>query len=259
MNRKPKILLTNDDGIRAPGIRYLAKALEEVADLTIMAPVDEKSASGLSITIKHPLSVQEVDWDDQKRVWCVTGTPADCVKLALSRYMSDPPDLVVSGINPGSNAGRNLLYSGTVGGAIEGIMHNIPGIAFSVEDYIKPKFDHTLTYIQKIVSHVIENPLPVGTLLNVNFPNSNGGDIQGIKFTRQGAGMWIENPDQRIHPTEGHSYYWIGQKEIKESEPEDTDTWWIQKGYITAVPVHVAELTDHRMLKERKNSFEKLF
>lgn len=254
---RPKILITNDDGIHAPGLMFLYEALTELAEVTIVAPSDEKSASGLSITIRHPLHVQQVKWKNNAEAWSVTGTPADCIKLALSQYMITPPDLVVSGINPGSNAGRNVLYSGTVGGTIEAIMHEIPGVAFSTLAEYDYNFSSCVPYIQTIVEHVLNDPLPLGTLLNVNFPE--GEKFRGLKFTRQGGGMCVENPDKRIHPTAGHTYYWIGRKDLKSEEPEDTDTWWLEQNYITAVPVHVAELTDHRLLQKRKESFEELF
>ncbi|MDB2614269.1 5'/3'-nucleotidase SurE [Chlamydiales bacterium] len=253
---KPKILITNDDGVNEPGIRFLWEALHEIADVTVVAPSTEKSATALSITVRHPLKVESVHWEGAN-AWSVTGTPADCIKLGLSEYMTTPPDLILSGINPGSNAGRNLLYSGTVGGVIEGILHQIPGIAFSTASFTKPNFSDCIPYIKNIVQDVLDNPLPVGTLLNVNFPDTP--TFQGLKFTRQGSGMWVEDPDKRIHPTQGHSYFWIGQKEFHPEEPEDTDTWWLNKGFITAAPIHIAELTDHRLLKTRKKSFEKLF
>lgn len=254
---KPKILITNDDGIHSPGIKYLWEALKDVADLTIVAPSDEKSASGLSITIRNPLTVKPVKWEGNTDAWSVSGTPADCVKLALSQYLISPPDLIVSGINPGSNAGRNFLYSGTVGGVIEGIMHDIPGIAFSTVSFPNPDYHVCVPYIQKFVNYVLQNPMKPGTLLNVNFPKSK--NPLGIKLTRQGSGMWMENPERRTHPTEGHHYFWIGQKEYRSDEPEDSDTFWLEKDYITAVPAHVAELTDHQILEQRKSAFESYF
>lgn len=254
---KPKILITNDDGIHAPGIRFLYEALKEMADLVIVAPSEERSASSLSITIRHPLTVRPVKWENNVDAWSVSGTPSDCIKLALSQYLISPPDLVVAGINPGSNAGRNLLYSGTVAGVIEGLMHDVPGIAFSTESYYDPDFATWTPYIPRIVNYILQNPLNQGTLLNVNFPSTK--TPQGIKLTRQGSGMWMENPEKRVHPTEGHHYYWIGQKELKNDEPEDTDTYWLSKKYITCVPAHVAELTDHEQLQQRKNAFESYF
>lgn len=259
MNKRPKILLTNDDGIQSPGLKELARALERVADLLVVAPFTEKSASGLSITIREPLSAEQIAWEGTHPALWVKGTPADCVKVGLTHCSDQRPDLVVSGINHGSNAGRNVLYSGTVGGVIEGIMHDIPGIAFSIEDLYNPNFDGCGPYIERIVRHVLQHPLPKGTLLNVNFPGKTVAEYQGLKFTRQGWGMWTSDLDIQEHPTEGSLYHRKDVRELKESEPEDTDTWWIQHGFITAVPVHVAELTDHRLLKERKEIFEALF
>jgi 5'-nucleotidase len=256
---RPKILLTNDDGIESPGLKQLAMALENVADLMIFAPHGEKSASGLSITLKEPLGIKEGVWDGPHQAWWVKGTPADCVKVGLAHYLDAKPDLIVSGINHGSNAGRNLLYSGTVGGVIEGIMHDIPGIAFSMGDYSNPQFDRCNNYIEKIVSHVLNEPLPKGTLLNVNFPRKTFEKYQGLKFTRQGWGMWTSNIDKRSHPTDGDFCHRVSIREIQEAEFDDTDTWWLQHGFITATPIHIAELTDHRLLIERKEIFEALF
>src|SRR5262249_28069062 len=142
MVKRPYILVTNDDGVHAPGIKHLWTALAEVADVVVVAPVSEQSAVSLSITVRHPLRIEKMEWPWAKeaQVWTINGTPADCVKLALSVILPHPPQLIVSGINRGNNAGRNILYSGTVAAVIEGVMHNIPGIAFSVANYFHPDY-----------------------------------------------------------------------------------------------------------------------
>lgn len=257
--RKPRILITNDDGIHAPGIRALWNALKDFAEIIIVAPSTERSGAGLSITVHHPLRLDRVDWGEGVEAWSATGTPADCVKLALTFCYSTPPDLIVSGINRGSNAGRNILYSGTVGGVIEGIMHDIPGIAFSCHSFHRPNYKEAEEYILPIVQHVLETALPHGTLLNVNFPDTYERAIAGMKMTRQGRGMWVENPDRRSHPADDHYYYWIGLKPCAVEEIPDSDTAFLEQGFITAVPVHVAELTDHHQILVRKDSFEKIF
>lgn len=253
--QRPRILITNDDGIQAAGIKHLWHALKEVADLTIIAPASEQSAVGLSITLRHPLQIHRYDWfDDETEAWCVTGTPADCVKLALSVVMERAPDMIVSGINRGSNAGRNLLYSGTVAGVIEGVLQGIPGIAFSHRDYLAPNYGAVEPYIPHVVSYMVENPPPKGTLLNVNFPEE---EIKGFKMTRQGKELWGEAPDERYHPAEGHTYYWMGAKLNEFDEEEDSDITWLKRGYATAVPVYVDELTDRAHLREKRALFEK--
>lgn len=258
MKYRPKILITNDDGIHAPGIRHLWNGLKNFGDVYIIAPAYEQSAVGLSITIRAPLLLQKVNWPEQASAWSVNGTPADCVKLALNVVMKTPPDIVVSGINRGTNAGRNILYSGTVGGAIEAIMHDIPGIAFSCRDYENPLYHVAEKHVESVVRHVLENPLPSGTLLNVNFPDT-GSNINGFKMARQGKEYWVEDPDERIHPMEGHRYYWLGSKLSQFDEHDESDIAWLRKGYMTAVPVHVGELTDHAHLKKQKDIFENIF
>lgn len=259
MKKRPKILLTNDDGIHAPGIKHLWNALKNVADLFIIAPAIDQSAVGLSITLRQPLSILKVDWPESTLAWSVNGTPADCVKLALSVILDSKPDLVVAGINRGTNSGRNILYSGTVAGTIEAVFHHIPGIAFSCHDYFDPDFLQAENLIPKIVEYVINHPLPLGTLLNVNFPSREFGQMKGIKMTRQGSAYWMEKPAKRDHPSEGHSYYWLGVEWSDCQEREDGDVYWLKKGFATAVPVQIAELTDHHHISQNKNHFDSWF
>lgn len=255
MNKRPKILITNDDGIFAPGIRHLWNSLKEVADTTIVAPASEQSAVGLSITLRNPLRLHQIEWPGQTNAWSITGTPADCIKMGLKVVLDSKPDLIVSGINRGSNAGRNILYSGTVGGTIEGILQGIPGIAFSCLDYFDTNYKKVESYIPKIVEYILSNPLPTGTLLNVNFP-ANHHEIQGCKLTRQGKEFWADDPHERSHPAEGHTYYWLGAKLQQFDEHEDSDISWLSKGYVAAVPVHVNELTDLTHWQKAKDHFE---
>lgn len=257
MHKRPNILVTNDDGINALGIKHLWNSLKRFADLTIIAPHIEQSAVGLSISIRHPLHIQEVEWAGAK-AWSVTGTPADCVKMALKVILPHAPDLIVSGINRGTNAGGNVLYSGTVAGAIEGTMHNIPAVAFSCSDFSNPDYEQVEQYIPSVIKYVLDHPLPKGTLLNVNFPEKAHG-IKGFKMARQGKEHWCEKPDKRRHPVEGYDYYWLGNTIATFDEDEESDVVWLRKGYVTAVPIHVGELTDHDHLKKSKSHFESLF
>lgn len=271
MTKRPKILITNDDGIHAPGIRHLWNALKDTADLIVCAPSHEQSAVGLSITIRHPLHLEKINWygpvslhhDSKEQMkaatWSVNGTPADCVKLALNVLLEGrAPDLVVSGINRGTNAGRNVLYSGTVAGAIESVLQNIPAIAFSCRDFTDPEYQPCEKYIPSIVQHVLQNPLPNGTLLNVNFPGKHL-TVQGFRMTRQGKEYWLEDPNKRTHPAEGNDYYWLGARLAEFDEHEESDIACLTQGYITAVPVHVSELTDYDHLVKHKESFKELF
>lgn len=253
----PRILLTNDDGIHAPGLRFLWEALKDFAELTIVAPAKEQSGVGLCTTMRKPLQIEKMDWRDGF-AWSVTGTPVDCVKMAVSVILKEQPDLIVSGINRGSNAGRNVLYSGTVGGVIEGVLRNIPGVAVSSVELVNPDYSIAARHIGKIVQHVLKVPLPSGTFLNVNFPSRCDEEIKGLRLARQGKGYWMEDPDARLHP-EGATYFWLGGKLVSFEEERDSDVALLQEGYATAVPVHVGELTDLQQLKTYKDAFEKIF
>ncbi|MCI0381971.1 MAG: 5'/3'-nucleotidase SurE [Chlamydiae bacterium] len=255
MNIKPNILLTNDDGIHAPGLMHLWKAVADFAKVTIVAPSVEKSGVGAALTLREPLSIDAISWEKNTHAWKITGTPVDCVRLATSLLLEKKPDLILSGINRGSNAGRNVLYSGTIGGIIEGAFRGIQGIAFSCEDYDNPQYQLTEKYLLKIVQHILNHPLTPGTILNVNFPHL---PIKGIKLARQGQGYWIENPEKRVNP-DGDPYYWQGGKWDEKNEHEESDVALLKQGYIAAVPIHVGEMTDHHFFKERKEHFENHF
>lgn len=256
--KTPLILITNDDGIHAPGIKHLWKTLSSIANVVVVAPAKEQSAVSLSITIRQPLRIEKVKWSwaPEAQLWSVDGTPADCVKLALSVILPQPPDLIVSGINRGSNAGRNIFYSGTVAAVIEGILHNVPGIAFSIADYTNPAYEEVEQYIPSMIQYLQEHPLPHGTYLNVNFPASIRDEFKGIRFAKQGMEYWAENPEQREHPGEGSSYYWLGAKIARFDEDHDCDIALLKEGYATAVPIHIADLTHHCHIDEQREIFE---
>lgn len=250
---KPRILLTNDDGIFAEGMKQLYHALKEIAEVTIVAPLIEQSGVGVGISLRKPLQIHTIDWQDNIKAYAVNGTPADCVKMALSILLNDKPQLIVSGINKGSNAGRNLLYSGTVGGVIEGVLRGVPGVAISCVDFFNPNFALARTTIPLFVDYLLSEPLPQGTLLNVNIPAAID-SAKGVRFAKQGKGYWIENPSKRVHP-DGYSYYWLGGQHPEHQEEEDSDVALLEDGYITAVPVYVDELTHQAVFEERKHSF----
>jgi 5'-nucleotidase len=249
---RPLLLLTNDDGIHAPGIKHLWEALKDIADLTIVAPSANASGSGVSITWTRPLHARHVDdFGSDTKAWALNGTPADCVKMALSALLPRRPDLILSGINEGSNSGRTVLYSGTVGGIIEGSMSGIPGIAFSFSDLTPPPLSATKKYITSLVTHFLQNGMPAETFLNVNFPFLSADRILGIRFAKQGRGYMKESPDLRLHP-EGFPYYWLGGKWFNCEEDPESDVALLEQGYITAVPLRVTELTDHAFLEQCK-------
>lgn len=257
MTDRPFILITNDDGIYAPGIKHLAKSLAGMADLMVVAPASEQSAVSLSISIRHPLRIDKIDWlISDIKAWAVNGTPADCVKLALNVILPRAPDLIVSGINRGNNAGRNILYSGTVAAVIEGIMHNIPGIAISIADYFNPVYADIEKDIPGIVNYMLAHPLPYGTFLNVNFPKQNENGMKGIRFARQGKEYWAENPEAREHPADGNPYYWLGAKIVQCQEEKESDVFLLREGYATAVPIQICDLTNHSHRDEHRSHFE---
>lgn len=254
--QKPKILITNDDGIYAPGIKALWEAVSDFADVMVVAPSENMSGAGVSITLNNPLHMKSVVWESGAKVWKVTGKPADCVKLGLNAFLPEKPALILSGINRGANSGRTVFYSGTVGGVIEGALRRVPGIAFSYENYDRPDFNDLKKFIVPIVAHVLKHPLPFGTILNVNFPER---PIVGIRLAKQGHGYMNDSPDERIHPTDGTPYFWLGEKWEHHDEHEDSDVSLLAQGYITAVPIHVQELTHHGHLSEHRSTFEKSF
>ncbi len=260
MNKRPLILLTNDDGIYAPGIYYLWKALHKAdfADLAIIAPPSERSGSGVAVTWDRPIHVQEVNWEMQTPAWSVDGTPADCVKIGERMILKKQPDFVISGINAGSNAGRNVLYSGTVGAVIEATLRGIPGVAFSCENGQNPNFHVAEKYIEQVMIYVFEHPFPAGSFLNINFPHVAQDEVKGFRLTRQGKGRWTENPYLHLESTAGSSY-WMGGKPEELEEEDNCDIAYLKKGYMTAVPIQVIDLTNHKELVARKNTFESFF
>lgn len=258
MSDRPYILITNDDGVYAPGIKYLWKFLSKIAEVVVVAPSSEQSAVGLSITVREPLRIEKIVWstDPEAQVWSISGTPADSVKLALSVILPKPPQLIVSGINRGNNAGRNVLYSGTAAAVVEGTIRNIPGVAFSMWESIQPDYEKTSSHIPTIIRYLFEHPLPFGTFLNVNFPKDLKQGIKGIRFTRQGMEYWTENPEQRAHPVEGSLYYWLGAKLAQFEENPDSDVTLLKEGYATAVPIRISDLTDHSLVEKQREKFE---
>lgn len=211
-------------------------------------------------SLTKPLKIHTIStWgNDAEEIYSVNGTPADCVKLALSIILKNKPDLIVSGINRGSNAGRNVINSGTVGGVIEGVLREIPGIAFSCSDYDQLAFDQLEPQVLQLVEHFLENPPLRGSLFNVNFPSNDPSKILGVKMTKQGRGYWIDTPEKRIHPA-GIPYYWLGGTWNEIEEEKESDVHLLTQGYATVVPIHIDQLTDHNMLKDRKEEFEKHF
>lgn len=253
---RPHFLLTNDDGIDSAGILYLWEALQEFADITIIAPDREKSGSGAGMTLDS-ITITPVNWKGPTQAYKVSGTPVDCIKVGLSILLKNPPTMILSGINHGSNAGRTILFSGTVGGVIEGVLRNIPGIAFSSWKY-ETSFSHIKKYIWPIVKYLSSCDTPKGSFYNVNFPNHEESEIKGLKVVPHGHSNWIEKPQKQPHP-EGHLTYSMYGVWTDHLEPEGTDVHYLKQGYITASPIQVAQLTDFSTLEKHKDDFEQSF
>lgn len=251
-----RILLSNDDGIEAPGLKALWEPLfaSDLFDLFIVAPASEKSGAGVSITWNRPLAIRRTSWEGSTPAWAVDGSPADCVKMAYRVLLDQPPDLIISGINAGSNAGRNILHSGTIGAVIEGVLKGIPGIALSCENGREPNFGVAQKYIVQIVNYLLEHPLPTGSLLNVNVPHVAKDEVLGFRLTRNGRGRWVEEPTLHLATDEDTSY-WLGGRLEEIPEEEDSDIALLAAGYLTAVPIHIHSLTDEDELQKRREAF----
>lgn len=250
MSARPFLLITNDDGIDAPGIRHLWEAARRIGDVAVVAPRGEKSGSGLSITWTKPLLIEEQMWEETP-AWRVTGTPADCVKMGLSMLLKRRPHLILSGVNRGSNSGKTVLYSGTVGGVIEGALRGIPGVAFSYSDKNPPPAATAVPHLISLIQYAVESPPAAGTFFNVTLPAELKHGVKGIRFASQGRGYWTESPERRVHP-DGAPYYWLGGKWTPAEEAEDSDVRLSDEGYIAVVPIRVDDLTDRAALAARK-------
>lgn len=237
---KPLILVTNDDGITAPGVRALIKMMNEIGDVYVVAPDSPQSGMGHAITINSTLFCEKVKIDDgpqSDREWACSGTPVDCVKLAITRILPRKPDLCVSGINHGLNSSINVIYSGTMSAAVEAGIDGIPAIGFSLADFsFSADFEAARDYVQKIVREAIEQKMPAGMVLNVNIPKLPKEEIKGVKICRQAKAMWVEDYDERKDPR-GRTYYWLTGKFENLDKGEDTDEWALENGYISIVPI----------------------
>ncbi|PWJ58911.1 5'-nucleotidase [Dyadobacter jejuensis] len=248
---KPLILVTNDDGITSKGIRKLVDVMKNIGDVVVVAPNSPQSGKGHAITIGEPLRLYATDIFDEIDEYECSGTPADCVKLAKHYILKDrKPDLVVSGINHGSNSSISILYSGTMSAAIEGAIEGIPAIGFSLCDFKEDaEFDHALPYIERITRESLSHGIPKGVALNVNIPAINQEPIKGIVVCRQANAKWQETFDYRVDPN-GRGYFWMAGDFINfDSEKGDTDVWALDNNYISIVPSQF-DLTEYEAVRE---------
>jgi len=246
------ILITNDDGIYAKGINVLVKALSGIASVYVCAPETQKSACGHGITVSLPITIKEVLVEGAVKAWRTSGTPADCVKLAVKRLLDEKIsiDLVFSGINHGPNLGTDTLYSGTVSGAIEGIICGIPSIAISAGSHHPVHFEACEAMALK-AAKIAAHRLNKNTVLNINIPDLPASDIKGIKVTRLGAREYDEDFELRRNPA-GQEYVWYSGTPLwYENLPDDIDVIAMQNDFISITPLHY-DLTDHRLIEEVK-------
>lgn len=242
------ILITNDDGIYAEGIFALYDSLRKIARVTVVAPDTQRSAVGHAITLADPLRVTEVKRYGKFFGYSTSGTPADCVKLAIRSIMKKKPDLVFSGINLGANMGYNVLYSGTVSGATEGALLGIPSIAISLATFIKPDFRFAALFAGKIANAAAANSMPPGTLLNVNIPAIPSGRIKGVSITRQSRTLFKDRFYKRTDP-HGQTYYWLTGSLNQRDEVRDSDIEALHSGRVSITPLQF-DLTDNVFIKE---------
>jgi len=234
-----RILLCNDDGIHAPGISILHQAVSGFGELRVVAPDVERSAAGHAITLADPIKSTPVEKDGVFFGDAIGGTPADCIKLAVCALMKNaPPDLILSGINLGSNTGISVLYSGTVSAATEGVILGIPGVAFSLCTYVDPQWGMAGRIVAELTEKIIQKPPPPGVLLNINLPNLSYEELKGIKVTRMGRSRFIEEFHKRLDPR-GRTYYWLdGALEVHD-EGDDIDIHAVRDGYVSITPIQL--------------------
>lgn len=247
MKKRPTILVTNDDGIHAAGIKALVEAVKDLGHVVVVAPDKPQSGMGHAITINDPLRLKKVDVFGNIEAYACSGTPVDCVKLAKDKILHSQPELCVSGINHGSNSSINIIYSGTMSAAVEASIEGIPAVGFSLLDFAHDAdFSAATHYANLIARQVLLFGLPGSTLLNVNIPDLKLKEMNGIKICRQAVAKWEEEYNERNDP-HGRKYYWLTGKFVNYDKGEDTDEWALANGYVSVVPVQY-DLTAHHAI-----------
>jgi 5'-nucleotidase len=249
-NKRPLILVTNDDGITAKGIRTLISIAVELGDVVVVAPDKPQSAMGHAITINDTLYLEEFKQHDyDHKEYTTSGTPVDCVKMASHEILHRKPDLCLSGINHGSNSAINVIYSGTMSAAVEAGIEGIPSIGFSLCDYsADADFEPSRPFVKQIIEQVLKNGMSKGVVFNVNIPKSVDEPPKGVKICRQAKAYWVEEFDKRTNPY-GKDYYWLTGKFVNDDKGEDTDEWALAHNYISIVPTQY-DLTAHHYISE---------
>jgi 5'-nucleotidase len=250
--KKPLILVVNDDGINAKGIRALGDIAQQVGRVVMIAPNNGRSGMSHAITFAIPLRLRQLHRSENFEIYKTSGTPVDAVKLALHHILKDQQvDLLISGINQGANTSISVIYSATVAAAIEGCLLGVPSVAFSVANYnSKYDFGSAKKAIKQIIQAVLEKGIPPHTCLNVNIPNVAAEEIKGIKITRQALNYWKEEMEARVYPADS-PYFWMGGKLEERDKGRDTDQWAINHNYISIHPIRV-DWTDYNMIQKLK-------
>lgn len=248
---KPLILISNDDGVEAPGLKLLTEVAREMGDVVVVAPKNNASCLSHSLTTQRPLRVEEVHREDGLAVYACDGTPADCVKIAVNHFCPRQPDLVLSGINHGSNSSINVLYSGTMGAAIEASVLGVKAIGFSILSH-NHNTDLTpcVPYARRITAYVLEHGLPEYVSLNVNIPHIPAEQIKGIRICHEAKAQWLDSFEQRVDPR-GQRYWWLTGKFVCDNPKEGSDEWALTNGYVSVVPVN-ADFTNYKALENLK-------
>ena len=249
---KPLILVTNDDGLEAKGLKELIEVVKPMGRIIVVAPSEAQSGMSHAITVKNPLRMKKMHEEPDLLMVKCNGTPVDCVKLACNQLLKEKPALLVSGINHGSNSSTSVFYSGTLGATLEGCINEIPSIGFSLLS-IESNADFTAakTIVRKFIIKVMENGLPASVCLNVNIPKGGADEIRGIRICRQNRGYWREEFEKRVDPA-GRHYFWLtGYYHNSEPEAEDTDEWALRNNYVAVVPLQT-DLTAYAMMEKMK-------
>ena len=256
-DNRPVILVTNDDGITAPGIRNLVEAVKDLGRVVVVAPDSPQSGMGHAITIGHPLRLHSVNQFDGIEAYQCSGTPVDCVKLARDIILHKAPDICVSGINHGANSSINILYSGTMSAAMEAAIEGIPSVGFSLLDFsFHADFSIARQVAHDITKRMLQDRMPPHFLLNVNIPKADAGPFKGIKICRQAYAKWTEDFDRRVDPR-GKDYYWLVGAFVNMDSGEDSDIAALEAGYASVVPVKF-DLTDMQMKQQLQNQWQDL-
>ncbi len=247
--KKPLILITNDDGITSNGIRTLVSVAKEFGDVVVVAPDSPQSGMGHAITIGQPLRLHKTPLFENVESWQTSGTPVDCVKLARDKVLSRKPDICLSGINHGANHSINIIYSGTMSAAMEAAIEGIPSAGFSYVDYnFEADVSCCVPIVREVIQKMLETPLPQHTLLNVNIPKVSNEAYKGLKLCRQAYAKWQEEFDERIDPR-GEKYYWMTGKFVNMDTEDNTDVEALKEGFASVVPIKF-DFTDYEFKKQ---------